>query len=423
MALNFPVDTSAPYVDPNSGLKYIYNNAVGAWEPAIQPPVIFSAAPNPPDIQIEGFLWYDGTNLYIYHNSAWSLAGGSGASGASVTVGDSAPPTPAAGDLWWDSDSGRLFLYYVDLDSSQWVDASPNITGSNGSNVFSGPNAPGNAVEGALWYNTTTGQLYVFTSDAWQETQNAVSGVSAITGTAPITVTGTTTEPIVGVAAASTSASGVSRLATQSETNGATEANVVLTPGGLANGIDNYLPQASEIVRGVLELATAAEVQIGSNSTKAVTPATLSSALAALGLTIPAGTVSAFAGNSAPAGYLVCDGSQVDRIANADLFAAIGTTYGEGDTSTTFNLPDLRGEFIRGFDDGRGADAGRAFGSFQADEFASHTHTGVSGDPGTDPARKGGANREADTGTYETNAVGGVETRPRNVAMNYIIKL
>ncbi len=423
MALNFPVDTSAPYVDPNSGLKYIYNNAVGAWEPAIQPPVIYSAAPTPPDIQIEGFLWYDGTNLYIYHNSVWVLAGGGGGAGGSVTVGDSSPATPAAGDLWWDSESGRLFLYYVDLDSSQWVDASPNITGSNGSNVFSGPNAPANAVEGALWYNTTTSQLYVFTADAWQETQNAVSGVSTITGTAPVGVTGTAADPIIAVAAASTSAAGISRLATQAETDAATEATMVLTPGGLANGIDNYLPQSSEVVRGVLELATAAEVQTGANSTKAVTPATLSAGLAALGLTIPAGTVSAFAGLLAPAGYLICDGSQVSRTTYADLFASISTTYGEGDTSTTFNLPDLRGEFIRGFDDGRGADAGRAFGSFQADDFASHTHTGVSGDPGTDPARIGGANREADTGTYTTNAVGGTETRPRNIAMNYIIKL
>ena len=126
MALNFPVDTSAPYVDPTSGLKYIYNNAVGAWEPAIQPPVIIES-PNPPDIQIEGFLWYDGTTLSIYQNSAWNAVGGGG-SGASVTVGDNPPTTPSAGDLWWDSAGGRLYVYYVDADSSQWIDVSPNIS-------------------------------------------------------------------------------------------------------------------------------------------------------------------------------------------------------------------------------------------------------------------------------------------------------
>ena len=200
MALNFPADTSAPYIDPTSGLKYIYNTAVGAWEPAIQPPVIYSQAPTPPDIQIEGFLWFDGTNLYIYHNNAWQLAGGGGgggggSAGSNVTVGDSAPATPAAGDLWWSSEEGRLFVYYTDVDSSQWVDASPNITGSNGSNVFSGPNAPGTAVEGALWFNTTTSQLYVFTDGAWKQTQNAISGLASISGSTPITITGPATTP------------------------------------------------------------------------------------------------------------------------------------------------------------------------------------------------------------------------------------
>ena len=421
MALNFPVDTSAPYVDPTSGLKYIFNPAIGAWEPALQPPVIYSAAPTPPDIQIEGFLWFDGTNLYVYHNSAWTLAGGAG-SGASVTVGDSAPSNPAAGDLWWNSEDGRLFLYYIDVDSSQWVDASPNITGSNGSNVFSGPNAPATAVEGALWFNTTTNQLYVFTNDQWIAAQNSVAGVSSVTGSTPIAVTGTASDPIVSIASASTVSSGAVKLANQSETNAAADINVALTPGGLANGIDNYLPQASEVTRGVLELATAAEVEVGANSNKAITPATLSAALAALGLTAPAGSISAFAGLTAPAGYLLCDGSQVSRTTYSDLYAVVGDTFGAGDGTTTFNLPDLRGEFIRGFDGGRGADAGRVFGSFQADEIKSHAHTGVAGDAGSDPTRIGGGNRSVDSDTYTTNSVGGVETRPRNVALNYIIK-
>jgi len=67
-------------------------------------------------------------------------------------------------------------------------------------------------------------------------------------------------------------------------------------------------------------------------------------------------------------------------------------------------------------------DIGRTLGSFQADAFESHTHTGVSGNPGTDPARKGGANRVDDTDVYTTNAVGDGETRPRNVALMFIIK-
>ena len=82
---------------------------------------------------------------------------------------------------------------------------------------------------------------------------------------------------------------------------------------------------------------------------------------------VPSGAVMYFAGQTAPTGWLKANGAAVSRTAYAALFAAIGTTYGAGDGSTTFNLPDLRGEFMRGWDDGRGIDRGRAFGSAQGD--------------------------------------------------------
>lgn len=88
----------------------------------------------------------------------------------------------------------------------------------------------------------------------------------------------------------------------------------------------------------------------------------------------PAGMISFFANSSPPSGWLRCDGSAVSRTTYSDLFAAIGTLYGAGDGSTTFNIPDLRGEFIRVFDAGRGVDAGRAFGSAQAQSVESRTH-------------------------------------------------
>lgn len=62
----------------------------------------------------------------------------------------------------------------------------------------------------------------------------------------------------------------------------------------------------------------------------------------------PVGTVIAFAANSAPSGYLLCNGSAVSRTTYADLYAKIGTTYGSGDGSTTFNLPNLTDKFIQG---------------------------------------------------------------------------
>ena len=87
---------------------------------------------------------------------------------------------------------------------------------------------------------------------------------------------------------------------------------------------------------------------------------------------VPAGAVFYFARQTPPAGYLVADGSAVPRDQYKDLFAAIGTTFGAGNGKTTFNLPDLRGEFIRGWDAGHGVDKNRAFGSWQIGTPISH---------------------------------------------------
>ena len=84
------------------------------------------------------------------------------------------------------------------------------------------------------------------------------------------------------------------------------------------------------------------------------------------------GTVAYLGMNTAPTGWLKANGALVSRSTFAALFAAIGTTYGAGDGSTTFALPDLRGEFPRGWDDGRGVDSGRAFGSFQVGTRIGH---------------------------------------------------
>lgn len=88
---------------------------------------------------------------------------------------------------------------------------------------------------------------------------------------------------------------------------------------------------------------------------------------------IPSGAVMYFAGQTAPTGWLKANGAAVSRTNYAALFAAIGTTYGTGDGRTTFNLPDLRGEFVRGWDDGRGIDSGRALGSAQGDAIRNIT--------------------------------------------------
>lgn len=130
--------------------------------------------------------------------------------------------------------------------------------------------------------------------------------------------------------------------------------------------------------------------------------------------------------SSAPAGWLKANGAAVSRTTYAALFAVIGTTYGAGNGSTTFNLPDLRGEFVRALDDGRGVDSGRAIGSAQAAAFASHRHALAYPGRGYNPQSGGtyGAtinfyNQFSDADTLDT---GGTETRPRNVAMLACIK-
>lgn len=151
----------------------------------------------------------------------------------------------------------------------------------------------------------------------------------------------------------------------------------------------------------------------------------------------PAGQVTYFARNTAPAGWLKANGAAVSRVAYADLFAAIGTTFGAGDGFNTFNLPDLRGEFIRGWDDGRGVDAGRAFGSAQADALQNITGSigpitgGTIGASGAFSAN-GPAVQQIAASTPTTTpgitfdasrvARAAAETRPRNVALLACIK-
>ena len=139
----------------------------------------------------------------------------------------------------------------------------------------------------------------------------------------------------------------------------------------------------------------------------------------------PPGSIMYFCGNTAPAGWIKANGAAVSRTTYAALYAAIGTAYGAGNGSSTFNVPDLRGEFVRGWDDSRGVDAGRILGSTQSDQLRSHTHGGV---PGYNIPVAGQANGNNVSGAYtvnpgQTQAAGGNETRPRNVALLACIKI
>lgn len=152
---------------------------------------------------------------------------------------------------------------------------------------------------------------------------------------------------------------------------------------------------------------------------------------------VPTGSVITFAGATCPTGYVTADGSAISRTTYSGLYTVVGTAHGTGDGSTTFNLPDYRGRFLRGIDGSAGNDpdktgrtamatggnSGNNIGSVQSDEFASHNHgsgqyisNAVSGAGGSFLVASASAPQW--TGT----AVGGNETRPKNAYVNFCIK-
>ncbi|MFO6418987.1 phage tail protein [Hylemonella sp. W303a] len=155
---------------------------------------------------------------------------------------------------------------------------------------------------------------------------------------------------------------------------------------------------------------------------------------------VPVGAVMSFAGSTCPSGWLSAAGSEVNRATYPDLFSYIGTTYGAGNGSTTFRLPELRGEFVRGLDNGRGVDSGRALGTSQLDALqnitgsvAPLTVTGswVSSSGAFSASISSTARLDYDNGAYSASTVDfdasriartAAETRPRNIALLYCIK-
>jgi microcystin-dependent protein len=138
---------------------------------------------------------------------------------------------------------------------------------------------------------------------------------------------------------------------------------------------------------------------------------------------VPAGIVIYAAQNTAPTGYLKANGALISRTTYVDLFTAIGTTFGVGDGTTTFGLPDLRGEFLRGWDDGRSIDTGRVFGSAQSSANLAHTHT-YPANTGTTGSLQFSLTSMDIIGAvnHASSSAGGTEARPRNIALLACIK-
>lgn len=207
----------------------------------------------------------------------------------------------------------------------------------------------------------------------------------------------------------------------------------------------------------VENLGTASQRDVGIAPDQVPTNSLISSQL------LPPGAVLPFAGETPPTGWLVCDGSAVSRSTYAELYAYIGTLYGAGNGSTTFNLPDLRNQFVRG------SSSTRPVGNTESDQLGSHSHTGSTNTTGnhthsgsTDttgehthkyggsgamaagkinnwlPPSNSGGQSTTEAGAHShsinldnagnhshtliINSTGGSETRPMNIALLYCIK-
>lgn len=156
---------------------------------------------------------------------------------------------------------------------------------------------------------------------------------------------------------------------------------------------------------------------------------------------IPIGSILPYGGETAPDGFLLCNGASKLRAGSTGypvLYSVIGTKYGTVNSSS-FTLPDLRGQFIRGWDNGAGVDpdaasrtalnfggaTGDSIGTEQADAFEAHTHTvgRTSGVPSAPDEVADGTNQDNAPNTdMVTGSTGGNETRPTNVTVNFIIR-
>lgn len=229
-------------------------------------------------------------------------------------------------------------------------------------------------------------------------------------------------------------------------------AKITVSPTELEEAVRTAAGQAvlltgAQTVRGAKTFSDGLKTATPAATSNDTSVATTEFVRRAVDSSVPSGAVMYFAMQAAPAGWLKADGSAVSRTQYPALFAAIGTTYGAGDGRSTFNLPDLRGEFIRGWDDGRGIDRGRALGSAQGDairnitgsiDTGSHNGqqlfdeatatgalaisrkqwkkwTGDSGDGGNNPAAF-----DFDASRVVPTAA---ENRPRNIALLACIKI
>ena len=310
----------------------------------------------------------------------------------------------AAGEITIDMDTYQLRVHdgvtyggHVVSGSQQAINmptVSVNVSGgSTGMNFTGGPVSNGTI--------TMTGNLNI--ASGGTGTANPV-----MTSTSPLAITGTwpnVNVALTGIVSTANGGTGINTVPGQNQVllGDGTQYNLTTLRAGTGVNFDQTNP-------GVLTINSSGGSGSGTNVTLA---------------DLPPGTIQWFAMQAPPAGWLECDGRLLNKVSGSAIYAAlwqaIGYTY--GGSGDNFNLPDLRGQFLRGWDHGAGVDAGRAFGSNQADDFKSHTHAiDANHDNSTYGTRLRGTSSTQIDGTQLSQATGGTETRPKNVAMIACIK-
>lgn len=327
----------------------------------------------------------------------------------------------------------------VNLAAVAGTTAGPTITSSAGTNVVIPSAAAGAAGIVTTGAQTFAGVKTFSSTIAGSINGNAATVTTNANLTGDVTSVGNATSIAAGVivnadinASAGIVDTKLATIATAGKvSNSATTATNANTASAIVARDASGNFTAGTITANLGGTPTAPTAATGTSTTQIATTAFVDTAVTTGGAP---GAIMFFARNTAPTGWLKANGAVISRTTYADLFAAIGTTFGVGNGSTTFGIPDLRGEFPRGWDDGRGIDSGRLIGSAQAQAIQSHLHpyllayflgSGVVGFDGTaitGNSVAGSYNAHAAIPPQNTGFTGGTETRPRNIALLACIK-
>ena len=237
-----------------------------------------------------------------------------------VHIGIIPPTSPVEKQLWWNSEIGRMFIYYNDGDSTQWVETSPGGGGGgNSAKIHVGATPPTSPTENQLWWNSETLQMFIYYADS----PTNLVWVEVIS-------------------------------------SGSQQATVYVGPSAPANPTEKQLWWHSDLGRMFIYFNDGSSVQWVETSPNNS---------GADGI-LPVGSIIASAAAEPGPGFLHCRGSLVSKATFPDLWTSIGHRFAiAGDdtspTATQFRLPNLQGQFLRGLDVNGSVDPGRTLGDNQ----------------------------------------------------------